>query len=141
MVLGEFTKQLAQQAIGNQVKEVMDSLRPPELSKIAENLTGEQPAAQGDNVDAIIVGQIQAMQKALKVDEELVVLCGAGLETLRVLEVYVPHRRVIVLIGIDVEKIVTRVIAPAETLQLVCRVMKVTAGAKPTRIRFVTPKP
>ncbi len=143
MALVEFTKQLAQQAIGNQVKEVVNALRPPDLSKIAETLGTEKTTApaQGENVGATIIAQLQAMQKALKEDEELVVLSGGGLDMLRVLEIYVPAWRVAVLVGIDTDKNITRLIAPAESLQLLCKVMKVAAGVKPTRIRFITPKP
>ena len=143
MALLGLTKQLAQQVIGNQVKEVVNSLRPPDLSKIADTLTTEKTAApaQGENVGATIIAQLNAMQKALKEDEELVVLSGADLDVLRVLEIYMPTWRVAVLVGIDTEKNITRLIAPAESLQLLCKVMKVAAGVKPTRIRFVTPKP
>jgi hypothetical protein len=42
-----------------------------------------------------------------------------------------------VLAGIDAEKNITRVISPAESLQLTCKVLKAT---KPARIRFITPK-
>jgi hypothetical protein len=80
------------------------------------------------------------MQKSLKEDQELVVLCTTGLGTLRVLEIYAPSWRVVVLTGIDADKTVTRVISPVESLQLVCKPMAVQAGAKPAHIRFVTPK-
>lgn len=144
MALGEFTKQLAQHAIGESTKSVLDSLRPPELSKISESLglteKSASPAAATDTLGSIIVGQLQAMQKPLKEDEELVVLCNSGFEMLRVLEVFVPSWKIAVLIGIDTGKNVTRVIAPFDTLQLVCKVMKAPAGAKPARVRIILPK-
>lgn len=141
MVLGELTRQLAQQAIGNQVKDVVDSLRPPELSKIAESLTGDKPvAAPGESIAALILGQVAAMQKALKDDEELVVLASAAAETLRVLEIYAPSPRLLVVTGIDAQRTVTRVIAPADSLQLVCKVMKAQEQSRPVRIRLIAPK-
>ena len=142
MSLGLLTKQLAQQALSSQVKDVVDALRPADAAATAESLASARPAAPGagDNIGAIIIGQMQAMQAALKEDQELVVLCTSGLETVRVLEVFVPSWRVAVLTGIDPEKLITRIIAPVETLQLVCKVMPVQAGAKAARMRFVTPK-
>jgi hypothetical protein len=142
MSFGHLTKQLAQQAIGDQVKDVIESLRPADAASTAESLAGAKSpvAAQGDSVGATVIAQVQAMQKSLKEDQELIVLCTTGLETLRVLEVYAPSWRVVVLTGIDVDKVITRVICPVESLQLVCKPMPVRLGAKPARIRFVTPK-
>jgi hypothetical protein len=138
-MLGQLTKQL----IGEQVKDAIDSLRPPDLASISESLMGPKTGAppQEENVAAILIGQMQAMQKACKEEDELVVLCTVGLETLRVLEVFVPSWKVVVLTGIDTEKRITRIISPADSLQLVCKQMSVPAPAKPTRIRFITPKP
>jgi hypothetical protein len=119
MALGELTR-LAQQAI-----KTKDALRP-----------GDQPPA-AESVCATILGQVQAMQKALKDDEELAVYCGA----VRVMEFIVPTWQVMVLSGIDAEKNVARVVAAADTVQLVCKVIKAAGGAKPHRIAFVAPKP
>jgi hypothetical protein len=142
MGLGDLTKAFAQEAIKSSTKDVLDALRPPEISSIAEAITGPKPPGQpqADNLGAIILGQIQAMQKALKEDEELVVLCNAGAEILRVLEVFLPTWRVAVLTGIDTEKTVTRVLSPIETLQLTCKVMKTPPDAKPARVRIIAPK-
>ncbi len=143
MALGQITKQIAQQALGNQVKSVVDALRPPDLSKVAESLTGPKPAAPvGHETDAgaVILNQIQAMQKALREEEELVVLCETAAGVLRVLEFFVPAQGVFVLTGIDTDKTVTRVVTTAATLQLVCKPMPAPAGAKATRLRFVVPK-
>ena len=131
MAFGEIAKQLA-----------LEALRPPELSSISESLRSAKPAASGqaESVGAAILGQVQAMQKALKEDQELVVLCTAGGETIRVLEFYLPSWQVAVLTGIDTAKNVTRVISPVESLQLICKPMR-AAAAKPVRIGFITPKP
>jgi hypothetical protein len=122
---------------------VVDALRPADLSAITDKLTGAQgpPPQQPDNIGATIIGQVQAMQKPLKEEDELVVLCTVGDQTLRIVEIFAPTWRVLVLTGIDVDKAVTRVITAPESLQLVCKPMPVQAGAKPVRVRFITPKP
>jgi hypothetical protein len=125
MALGDLTKQLASQAIRNAVNPPPAPPRP-------------------DNPGAAMLAQVQAMQKALKEDEELIVLFHAGGETVRVLEFFFPSWQVAVLTGIDTgidkDKPVTRVIAAVESLQLVCKVAKAAPGATPARIKFVTPR-
>jgi len=121
MALGDLTKQLASQAIRNAVN-------PP------------APPPRPENAGTAMLAQVQAMQKALKEDEELVVLFHAGGETVRVLEFYFPSWQVAVLTGIDKEKSVTRVVAAVESLQLVCKVSKGAPGAAPARVKFVTPR-
>ena len=134
MALGSLTKQIAQQAL-------LDSLRPADAAQVSESLKTNRPPASGDTVCAVMLGQIQAMQKAVKEDEELVVLLHNGLETIRVLEIYVPSWSVAVLTGIDSERNLTRVIAPADCLQLICKVMKVQAGSKAAKVTLIAPKP
>jgi hypothetical protein len=141
--LGQITKQFAQQAIANPMKDVIDSLRPADAAAVADSLAGQRQTAPSpnDNLSATLLGQIQAMQNSLKEDQELVVLCTAGLETLRVLEFFSPSPRVLVLTGLDTERTLTRVVCPVETVQLICKPMPVQAGAKAARVRFVVPKP
>ncbi len=129
MALGELTKQLAQQALGSQVKEALGTTPKPAA------------APQPENICATMLGQVQAMQKAAKDDEELVVLCSAAGETIRVVEFFAPSWHVLVITGLDSEKNVVRVVSPAESVQLVCKIAKVHAPAKPARIGFVAPKP
>jgi hypothetical protein len=62
-------------------------------------------------------------------------------ETLRVLEIFVPSTQVLVLAGIDDQNHVTRVIAPAVNLQVVCKVKDVAPGTAPVRVNVLTPKP
>ena len=69
MALGEFTKQIAQQAI---------------LSATSKEPPPPIAPQQSENVTAVFLGQIHAMQKALKDDEELLVQFG----TIRVLEIF-----------------------------------------------------
>jgi hypothetical protein len=134
VAIGEITRQLAKQAIDSSVKDVIDSVTG--ASKPAPSAT--PPADQP--LGALILGQVQAMQKAVKEDEELAVLCQAGDSALRVLEIFVPAWGVAVLTGIDVDRVVTRVITPIEELQLVCKVMKLAPGAKATAVRIIGPK-
>ncbi len=123
MAFGEIAKQLAQHALAEQ--------SAPKPS------TPVQP----DSVGAIMLGQIQAMQKACKEDEELVVLFRSGSETIRVLEFLVPSWPVLVLAGLDEAKNTTRVVSAPESVQLVCKVMKLQASGKPVRVGFRIPKP
>src|ERR1700681_4286647 len=113
MALGDLTKQL-----------VLAAMRQPD----------QPPVADSGNVGATILGQVQAMQKALKEDQELVVLCNTGGETIRVLEVFFPSWQVAVLTGVDSSKNMARVISPVDSIELVCKVVK--APGKPTRLNF-----
>jgi hypothetical protein len=123
MAFADLTKQIAQQAL---------------LS--ATTPSKEAPAAPVDATGAVILGQIGAMQKQLKDDEELVVTFEQGMERIRVLEIFLASPGVAVLIGPDAHRSLTRVIAPVVSLQLVCKVAKVAAGAKPARVGLITPK-
>jgi hypothetical protein len=121
MALGDLTKQLASQAIRNAVNPPAAPPRP-------------------ENAGTAMLSQVQAMQKALKEDEELMVLFHAGAETVRVMEFFFPSWQVVVLTGADNDKSLTRVISAVESLQLVCKVTKMPPGAAPARIKFVTPR-
>lgn len=121
MALGDITKQIASQAIRNAVN-------PPPA-----------PPPRADTPGATMLAQLQAMQKALKDDEELIVLCHAGGETVRVLEIFFPSWQVAVLTGIGGDKSTTRAISAVEALQLACKVAKTAPGAAPARLKFVTP--
>jgi hypothetical protein len=124
MAFTELTKQLAQQAL---------------LS--ATEKTPEKPAAPVvENPAAVVLGQIAAMQKALKEDEELVVTLHTGGEKIRVMEIFTPSRQIAVLSGQDGERNLTRVVSAVDALQLVCKVMKSPAGVKPSRVGLVAPK-
>ena len=125
MALGEFTKQIAQQAL---------------INATSKEPAAPAPAPQAENIGAVILGQVAAMQKALKEDEELVVTFQSGAERIRVMEIFTPSRHLAVLSGQDADRNVTRVISPVDALQLVCKVMKTPAGAKPVRVGLVIPK-
>ena len=125
MALAGLTKQLAQQAL------------------LAATSPAKEPAAPApkESVCAVILAQINAMQKALKEDEELVVLFHSGAEKIRVLEIFVPSWQVAVLKGLDADRNQARVVSPAERLQLVCKVVKAPPGVKPARVGLIAPKP
>ncbi|MGD0871513.1 MAG: hypothetical protein ABSB88_18330 [Bryobacteraceae bacterium] len=117
MALMDLTKQLAQQAL---------------LSA-----TQEPAAATPESPGAVIFGEIGAMQKALKDDEELVVFLHCGAEKIRVMEIYLPSPQVAVLSGVDANRTPARVVSAVEALQLVTRTAKVQPGAKAGRVNLV----
>jgi hypothetical protein len=125
MALAELTKQLAQQALLSATSPAKEPAAP----------------AQKETVCAVILAQINAMQKALKEDEELVVLFQSGAEKIRVMEIFVPSWQVVVLKGLDADRSPVRVVSPAESLQLVCKVVKAPHGVKPARVGLIAPKP
>ena len=128
MPLADFGKALAGQALEATKKNVMDSVLGPDPAK-------STPAVP-ESVGAVILGQLQAMQRPLREDQELLVMW----QSLRVTEIFVPTPQVLVLCGMDVQQNLTRVIAPAESLQLVCKVVKVAEGAKAVRVNVLTPR-
>ena len=125
MALGDLTKQIAQQAI---------------LSATTKESAPQTEKHQPENLGSILLAQISAMQKALKEDEELLVLYQNGPERIRVMEIFLPSWRLAVLTGMDAERARARVISPVESLQLVVKIIKAPPGSKPARIPLVAPK-
>jgi hypothetical protein len=121
MALADLTKQLAQQAILSATEK-------------------QEKPAPSESLGSILLAQIHAMQKALKEDEELAIWFENGTEKIRVMEIYFPSWRLGVLSGHGADRTLTRVVSPAESLQLVAKVMKVAAGSKPARVTLVPPK-
>src|SRR5579872_6036978 len=113
MALVELGKQLAQQAL-------TDAIVGKEKDKDAPAAAPASAPATG----LVIFGQINAMQKALKEDEELVVLLQSGVERIRVVEIFLASPAVIVLTGRDAGNNLTRAIVPVDSLQLLCKTMK-----------------
>ncbi len=135
MSFGAITKQLAKEVVGDQVQNLLSGGgNAPAPAKAAE-----EPAAEG--LAVVLMGQVQAMQNALKEDQELAVQCSAGGETIRVLEMFAPSTKVLVITGLDRDKALTRIVSPADAVQLICKPATVAAGGKAARMRFVTPKP
>jgi hypothetical protein len=125
MALADLTKQLAKQALLSATSPAKEPAAP----------------AQKESVCAVILAQINAMQKALTADEELVVLFQSGAEKIRVMEIFVPSWQVAVLKGLDADRNPVRVVSPAERLQLICKVVKAPPGVKPARVGLIAPKP
>ncbi len=136
MGIGEITKQFAKEAIGDQVKDLLGTTTPA-----AAPAGGSQASADGDGLASVLMGQVQAMQNVLKEDQELVVHCHAGGESIRVLDMFAPSSKVLVLTGTDREKQLTRIVSPADAVQLTCKPSAVATGAKPVRLRFIVPNP
>ena len=125
MALVDLTKQLAKEAL---------------LSATADPPSPAAPVAP-DGIGNLVLGQIHAMQKALKEDEELALWFGSGPDRIRVFEIYLPNWKLAVLTGYDVDRVLSRVISSVDNLQLFAKVVKAPAGAKPGRIGLVAPKP
>jgi hypothetical protein len=124
MALGEFTKQIAQQAL-------LSATAAPK----------EAPAAPADATASAILAQIGAMQKQIKDDEELVVTFQQGSERIRVMEIFLPAPQVVVLIGLDANRALTRVVSSPGALQLICKTAKAAPGSKPIRVGLIIQKP
>src|SRR5271157_300918 len=127
MALADLTKQLAQQAI-------LSATSGPK---------SEPAAAPAPAPDAgpVFLAQIQAMQKAIKEDEELVVTWTGGADRIRVMEIFLPSPGVVVLSGVDGNRQTARVVSALEALQVLCRVVKAAPGARPLRVGLVIAKP
>jgi len=134
MSLGDITKQIAKEVVGAQVDEVLGNTRAQEPKPDAPT-----PAAEGPAL--LILAELQKMQAALKDDRELLVQCTSANETLRVVELFAPSSHLLVLTALDAERAVTRIVAGAASVQLVCKPIAVKEGAKPLRLRFITGKP
>jgi hypothetical protein len=139
MSLGNIGKVLAGQAIEATKKNVIDSIVGPEPAKPADKPAA--PAPQPETVGSVILGQIQAMQRPLKEDQELGVFLHTGTEVLRVTEIFVPTLQVLVFAGTDSAGQVTRVITPADRAQIVCKIIKVAPETKPVRVNVLSQRP
>ena len=133
MAFGNLGRVIAGQAIERTKKNVMDAITA-EPQKPAERL------AVPETVGGLILAQIQGMQRALKDDQELAVEYFTGTEMLRVHEVFVPSLQVLVLAGVDANQNVTRAIVPADSVKLVCKIVKVAPDAKPVRVNVLSPR-
>ena len=111
--------------------EVMDGLRP------SDPRPAEAALAEPENLAGVVMAQVQAMQSALKEDQELLVLCTVGLTTLRVLEIYAPSPKLLVMTGAEGERGIARIISPVESIQLVCRPVPVKAEGKAVRVKMI----
>lgn len=136
MAFGNLGNLIAGQAFEATKKNVIEAITGPEPAKPAE-----KPAPVPESVGGIILGQIQAMQRPLKDDQELLVLYHTGAEMLRVTEIFVPSLQVFVLSGLDEKQHAMRALVPAELARLVCRIVPVAADARPVRVNVLSPRP
>jgi hypothetical protein len=136
MAFGNIGKVIAGQALEATKKNVMDAITGPEAPK-----PGDKPQAPPESIGGLILGQIQAMQRPLKDDQELVVLFHTGTESLRVTEIFVPNVQVFVFAGVDSQGNVTRAIVPSDRAQIVCKIMKIAPDARPVRVNILSPRP
>jgi len=141
MTIGSLGKVLANQAIESTKNTVLDAVRTPPSAKPAENKPADPRPANIADIGAAVVGQIQAMQRPLKEDQELAVLFRSGDEMLRVTEIFVPNAEVLVFAGVDSKGNVTRVISPVGAAQVVCRILQVAPGSTASRVNVLTPRP
>jgi hypothetical protein len=138
MALGEIGRALTGQALDSAKNSVLDAIKGEPAKKPAAPAS---PAPVQESIGGIILAQIQAMQKSLKEDQELVVQFRSGEEMLRIVEIFVPSPQVFVLAGNDGQQRLTRIVAPAATVQLICKVLRVTPGTTPVRLKIMTPAP
>lgn len=139
MALADIGRALTGQALDTAKSSMLDVIQGSPAKPAAPATPAPQPAA--DNVGAVILGQLQGMQKSLKEDQELVVQVRAGDDLLRITEIFIPSPQVLVLTGNDGQRRLTRVVAAASTLQLICKILPVTPGVQPVRLRILTPAP
>jgi hypothetical protein len=135
MALADIGRALTGQALDTAKNTVLDAINPGPGNKPSA------PAPSNDSVGSVILAQIQGMQKSLKDDQELVVQFRSGEEMLRIVEIFVPSPQVLVLSGNDGQQRLTRIVAPAATVQLICKVLRVTPGSAPVRLKIMTAAP
>jgi hypothetical protein len=138
MALADIGRALTGQVLDTAKNSMLDAVQGSPAKPAAAALA-PQPAV--DNVGAVILGQLQGMQKSLKEDQELVVQVRAGDDLLRITEVFIPSPQVLVLTGADGQRRLTRIVAAASTLQLICKILPVAPGVQPVRLRILTPAP
>jgi hypothetical protein len=130
MNIGNIGKALASQALESTKSAVLDPPKP-----------AEAPAPGPVDIGAVILAQIQAMQRSIKEEQELLVQLQAAGELLRVREIFVPTNQVLVFAGTDQYGNTMRIITPAAAVQVVCKIVKIPAGTTPVRVNILTPKP
>jgi len=86
----EYRQSAGQPGFESTKNSVLDAAKPPEPF-------ARHPSDEG----AVILGQIQAMQRSLKEDQECWCISGPGGETLRVHEILFPPNLVLVFAGVD----------------------------------------
>jgi hypothetical protein len=138
MALADIGRAITGQALDSAKNSMLDAIKGEPAKPAAPP---PAPAPVAENIGSVILGQIQAMQKSLKEDQELVVQFRSGEELLRIVEIFVPSPQVFVLSGNDAQQRVTRIVTPAAAVQLVCKILRVAPGSAPVRLKIMTPNP
>ena len=139
MALADFGRALTNQALDTAKGSMLDAIKGGPDAK--PQAPAPSPGPAPESVGAVMLAQIQGMQKALKDDQELVVQFRSGEEMLRIVEIFVPSPQVFVLSGNDGQQRLTRIVAPAATVQLICKVLRVAPGVNPVRLKIMTAAP
>jgi hypothetical protein len=139
MPLGDIGRALTGQALDSAKNSMLDAIKGEPAKKPATPAAA--PPQHQESIGGIMLAQIQAMQKSLKEDQELVVQFRSGEEMLRIVEIFVPSPQVLVLAGNDAQQRLTRIVAPAATVQLICKVLRVAPGTSPVRLKIMSPSP
>jgi len=139
MALADIGRAITGQALDTAKSSMLDAIKG-EPAKTPAPPPSSTPSAP-ESIGSTMLSQVQAMQKSLKDDQELVVQFRSGEEMLRIVEIFVPSPSVFVLSGNDGQQRLTRIVAPAATVQLICKVLRVAPGSTPVRLRIVAPAP
>jgi hypothetical protein len=139
MALADIGRALTGQALDTAKNSMLDAIKGEPPKKPAAPVVAPAPAQE--SIGGVMLAQIQAMQKSLKEDQELVVQFRSGEEMLRIVEIFVPSPQVFVLAGNDGQQRLTRIVAPAATVQLTCKILRVAPGGIPVRLKIMTPTP
>lgn len=144
MVLADIGRAITGQALDTAKSSMLDAIRGESDKKpvpSAAPASASASASAYDSLGSVILAQLQGMQKSLKEDQELVVQFRSGEEMLRIVEIFVPSPQVFVLSGNDGQQRLTRIVAPAATVQLICKILRVAPGATPVRLKVIAPTP
>ena len=139
MALADIGRAITGQALDTAKSSMLDAIKGEPAKAPAPPPSA--PAHAPESLGSIMLAQLQAMQKSLKEDQELVVQFRSGEEMLRIVEIFVPSPPVFVLSGNDGQQRLTRIVAPAATVQLICKVLRVSPGSTPVRLKIMTPNP
>ena len=138
MALADIGRALTGQVLDTAKSTMLDAVQGTPAKPPATAPAASAPPA---DIGSVILGQLQGMQKSLREDQELVIQFRSGEDVLRIVEIFVPSPQVFVLIGNDGQQRLTRIVAPAATVQLTCKVLQVVPGGTPVRLKIMTPAP
>ena len=109
-----------------------------EINNLVSSLKAS-PELQADFLDAVR-GQFASMLKRLKDDEDLAVYCCIGPDRMRVFDIEIASATMVVLHGLDPEGGLTYALLHPDSLNLLCKVVKLKPGGKRRPVGFHAPK-